>query len=75
MAHSKLALNQALLVKSHKIIDGEIIAVQEGKQVKNMLIKYCLNCDKQFTTRADTGYIFCSGVCTQEYYKKKKGLV
>lgn len=70
----KLAKNQELLKKSNLIKHDDINAVTK-KLPRDMKINFCLNCDEPFKTRIDKNYLFCSGKCTNEYFKKKGGLI
>lgn len=74
-AKCKLALNQEQLIHEHRIEDGEIHAVREGKLPRNLVISYCLNCDEAITHFASNPLIFCSGKCADEYNKRKRGLI
>ena len=42
---------------------------------KHLEVKNCYNCEREFITSKTSAYIFCCVKCSEEYFKRKRGLI
>lgn len=62
---TKLSLNQKLLAKEGKILPNDVTLATNEKVFKNMLVRICPICQKNFVTTKAKSFIYCSIECAE----------